>query len=71
MHHPNYLSMDCCVKILPGVFPDSKIAKKIHCGRTKSEALIANVLCPHSMDMAINELKISKEHILLSFYRCL
>ena len=36
MHHHSYLSMDCCMKILLGV-PDSKIAKKIHCGRTKSE----------------------------------
>ncbi|KAI6656015.1 hypothetical protein LOD99_1749 [Oopsacas minuta] len=52
--------MDCCMKILPGVFPDSKIAKKIHCGRTKSEALIANVLCPHSIEVVTNELNIPK-----------
>ena len=60
MHHHSYLSMDCCMKILPGVFPDSKIAKKIHCGRTKSEALIAKVLSPHSIEMVTNELNIPK-----------
>ena len=28
MHYHNNLSMDCCMKIIPAVFPDSKIAKK-------------------------------------------
>ena len=60
MHHHSYLSMDCCMKIIPAVFPDSKIAKKIHCGRTKSEALIANVLCPHSIEMVTNEMNFPK-----------
>ena len=46
------------MKILPSVLPDSKIVKKIHCGRTKSEALTANVLCPHSIEMVTNELNI-------------
>ena len=40
MHHHSYLSMDCSFKLLPIICPDSKITKKIHCGRTKAEALI-------------------------------
>ena len=48
------------MKIVPAVFPDSKIAKKIHCGRTKFEALIANVLCPHSIEMVTNEMNFPK-----------
>ncbi|MGH0141386.1 UNVERIFIED_CONTAM: hypothetical protein FKN15_073639 [Acipenser sinensis] len=34
-HHHSYLSQDCGNKLYAKVFPDSKITKKLYCGRTK------------------------------------
>jgi hypothetical protein len=35
------------------VFTDYKLASKIHCGRTKAEALVENVLAPHSLQFVL------------------
>jgi len=42
------------------VFSDSKSSKKISCGKTKSEAIIANILSPHSVEIALSEVKENK-----------
>ena len=46
-HH--YRSMDCNNKLLKELFSDSKIARGIHCGRTKLEAIATNLLSPLSI----------------------
>jgi hypothetical protein len=35
------------------VFTASKLASKIHCGRTKVEALVENLLSPHSLQLVL------------------
>ena len=48
-HQHSYLSQDCGNKLNSKIFSDSKISSKIACGRTKAEALVENVLGPHSL----------------------
>ncbi|MGH0158693.1 UNVERIFIED_CONTAM: hypothetical protein FKN15_055109 [Acipenser sinensis] len=55
-HHHSYLSQDCGNKLYAKVFPDSKITKKLHCGRTKSEAIVQNVLCPYAIESVVKEI---------------
>lgn len=47
-HGHSYLSTDCGNKVGAKIFSDSDIATKMSCGRTKSEALVENVLAPFS-----------------------
>jgi hypothetical protein len=56
MHHNSYLSLDCEMKLAAKAFPDSSIAKKLRCGRTKGEMIVKNVLCPASIELCLNEL---------------
>lgn len=55
-HHHSYLSMDCGMQLSCKCFPDSNIAAKLSCGRTKSEAIVCNVLAPHSLKMLYQQL---------------
>lgn len=48
-HHYSFLSSDCTTRLIRSLFPDSKIAKKLNCGRTKMEAIIKGVLAPESI----------------------
>ena len=50
MHHHSYLSLDCGNNLNRIIFNDSKIAKKISCGRTKAAAISSNVLSPNSIE---------------------
>jgi hypothetical protein len=56
MHHNSYLSLDCELKLASKAFPDSSIAKKLHCGRTKAEMIVKNVLYSASIEIRLNEL---------------
>jgi len=56
-HHLSYLSNDCGIKLIQQLFYDSKIAKRIHCGRTKMEAIAKNVLCPLSIENHLKKVK--------------
>ncbi len=56
MHHNSYLSLDFELKLTSKAFPDSSIAKKLHCGRTKAKMIVKNVLCPASIELCLNEL---------------
>lgn len=49
VHHHSYRSMDCTPVILRSMYDDSNTAKKISCARIKTEAIVNNVLAPHSL----------------------
>lgn len=50
-HHHSYKSMDCTCGVLTAIFPDSELARKVSCARTKTEAIVNSVLAPHSVDV--------------------
>jgi hypothetical protein len=53
-HHHSYLPHDCGNSLLSRfVFTDSKLVSKIHCGHMKAEALVENVLAPHSLQLVL------------------
>ncbi|KAI4898772.1 hypothetical protein NFI96_026849, partial [Prochilodus magdalenae] len=56
-HGHSYLSTDCGNKVSAKIFSDSNIATKMSCGRTKSEALVENVLAPFSQERLAAELQ--------------
>lgn len=45
-HNLSYNSQDCTNKLLQHIVTDSQITKKISCGKTKSEAIVKDVLAP-------------------------
>lgn len=55
-HNHSYSSQDCGNKIVKTVFSDSKVALKMHCGRTKAEALVENVLAPYSIETMLKKI---------------
>lgn len=48
-HHFSFKSTDCTTKLCKNMFSDSKIAKKLYCARTKTEAIVSNILAPLSL----------------------
>ena len=52
----SFISTDCGIKLDGVIFPDSTVAKKLACGRTKAEALVTEVLAPKSEEIVITEL---------------
>lgn len=56
-HGLSYNSLDCQMKLAPVVYPDSKIAAKMSCGRTKAAAITRNVLAPFAQEQVVTELK--------------
>ena len=56
VHSHSYSSLDCGMKLNRKLFSDSDTAKKVHCGRTKAEAIVENVLAPHSLKIVLDEL---------------
>lgn len=56
-HSLSYNSMDCFQKLLPLMYADSKIAKNVKCGRTKSEAIVCEVLAKEALKEVIQNLK--------------
>ena len=43
-HHSSFKSMDCTATLMKNIFPDSDIAKKMWCARTKTEATVTGVI---------------------------
>lgn len=41
---------------MPKLFPDSGIAKKLACGRTKAESITTNVLGPKAESIVVSDL---------------
>lgn len=56
-HNNSFRSVDCTHKLLPKLFPDSKIAAKISCGRTKTEAIMKGVLAEYSLQVHLKQLE--------------
>lgn len=56
-HNLSYNSLDCDFKMLPKIFSASNIASKISCGRTKSEAIVKNLLGPKSEELVVKALQ--------------
>lgn len=56
-HSLSYNSLDCLAKNISKFIPDSQIAAKMTCGRTKASAITRNVLGPYSQEKVISELK--------------
>jgi hypothetical protein len=48
--------MDCTSKLNQVIYSESEIAKKFSCPRTKAETIVNNMLAPHSVAMAIQNL---------------
>lgn len=61
-HQLSYNSSDCGIKLNCQIFKDSKLANKIHCGRTKIGALTENVLGPYAFKIVQEELKLESGH---------
>ena len=58
LKHPfSYRSNDCKSTLFSKSFPDSNIVKKYSCARTKTEAIINNVLAPYCVENVLSELK--------------
>lgn len=55
-HGHSYLSQDRNNKLIKQICSDSKIGPKIHCGRTKAEALVENVLAPYALELVLSEI---------------
>lgn len=45
-HHQSFKSLDCSNKLIPLMYPDSKVAAKQSSARTKSTAIVNNILSP-------------------------
>lgn len=52
-HHLSYRSNDCTSVLFKTLFTDSETAKKYACARTKTEAIINNILSPHAVEVVI------------------
>jgi len=57
VHHLSFRSQDCNASLLREIFGDSAVAKKLSCARTKTEAIINNVLMLHVMTIMDEELE--------------
>lgn len=59
-HNLGYNSADCAHKVNQKILPDSKIVKKMTLGRTKSEALVKDVLAPKGVSDVLKTLTSEK-----------
>jgi len=56
-HNQSYASTDCLNKLVHQQFSDSEIAKKVSCRRTKSKAIVKEVLGPKFLNDVLCDLK--------------
>ena len=57
IHHHSYASQDCGNKLLKKLCPDSAVASKLSCGRTKAGSYVESVLGPKAQEMCVKDLK--------------
>ena len=56
-HATSYRAGDCGAKLATTIYPDSDIAKRMACGRTKAEAIVTDVLTPASVEDCLKVLR--------------
>lgn len=56
VHHQSFRSQDCTSVLLREIFGDSEIAQKMTCARTKTEAIVCNVIAPHVVEIVDKQL---------------
>ena len=56
-HATSYRAGDCGAKLATTIYPDSDIAKRMACGRTKAEAIVTDVLAPASVEDCLKVLR--------------
>ncbi|KAJ1142089.1 hypothetical protein NDU88_008417 [Pleurodeles waltl] len=56
-HHISYNSLDCGFKLSKVISPDSSIAVKASCGRTKASSITKKVLAPFLLQQAFEDLQ--------------
>jgi len=49
--------MDCTAGLVRKLFSDSEVGKQISCARTKTEAIINNVISPYILDAVVEKLR--------------
>lgn len=59
-HNQSYNALDCCFKLTKVTHYDSKLGEKIHCGRTKAEAIVAQVLAPKELEKVLHVIHSNK-----------
>lgn len=59
-HHHSFNSQDCTNKLFSTLFPDSSLAKKVSCGRTKCTSVCESILAPAAQEILVNEIKEAK-----------
>ena len=57
IHHHSFVSQDCGNKLLAKLCPDSAVASKLSCGRTKAASYVESFLRPKAQEMCIQDLK--------------
>lgn len=55
-HNLSYNSLDCSLKLMPKLYPDSGKTKKVNCGRTKVDSITINVLGPKAESIVVSDL---------------
>ena len=58
-HNIPFLSSNHATKLFSKMFPDSEIAKRFSCARTKTTAIVKNALAPHFTQRVIESITIS------------
>lgn len=56
-HHQSFNSTDCTSKLHRVIYPDSQVAKSVRSGRTKTAAIVNNVLATHCLDETVKTLQ--------------
>lgn len=56
-HHQSYNSMECTASLTRKMFADSETAKNLKCGKTKTEAIVNQVIAPHTITTIIETLR--------------
>ena len=64
-HNISFLSSDHATKLFSKMFPDSEIAKKFSCARTKTTAIVKKALAPHFTQRVIESMSSSPFSLLM------
>lgn len=53
-HHQSFRSMNCTASVLKMLFTDSELVKKLSCAKTKTRAIIKNVISPYCITSCLD-----------------